>query len=111
MLYVSKRRLPSPKARLTKHSWAFSFGTDPLGEGSMTESKKLFIPMIGREYCVTDSEQKFLACRFGVDIQRVRSAIASICEGFPAQKTANKTKAVMIAKLKAAMQPASERDS
>lgn len=56
----------------------------------MNESQKLFFPMIGREYCLTMSEQQDLARRFGLSIEDVRSHLIAL--NLEPQKTATKMK-------------------
>jgi hypothetical protein len=42
------------------------------------QSRKMFVPMIGRDYCVTDSEQKDIARKHGLSIDDVRSILPSV---------------------------------
>ena len=42
------------------------------------ESRKLFLPMRNREYCLTDSEQKHLARTFVLDVSCVRNAMIDL---------------------------------
>jgi hypothetical protein len=67
--------------------------------------ERIYLPMLNRDtgYCVTQSEQKDLARKFGSDVQTVRSAIFGLQSNMQPQKTANKTKALIKAKLEAVM--------
>jgi len=71
------------------------------------ETRKLYVPMKDRGYCVTDSEQKYLACRYGMDVDYVRKAIQEIGASIEASgtvpRTANDVKRRIDAHLKAVM--------
>jgi hypothetical protein len=49
--------------------------TQPTLEEIPVESPKIFLPMMGRKYAVTLTEQRDLARRYGVSEQAVRSAL------------------------------------
>jgi hypothetical protein len=67
--------------------------------------ERLYLPMLNREadYCVTNREQKDLARKFGSDVQTVRNVLFELQSTMHPQKTANKTKALINAKLEAVM--------
>ena len=74
---------------------------------------RIYLPMSTREagYCVTHQEQKHLARKFGVGVEQVRERILSMVDTMVPQKSATKTKALIVAELTAAMPPASGRVS
>lgn len=41
-------------------------------------TRRLYLPMRNREYCVTESEQKDLARMFGMGLDRVRNAMLDL---------------------------------
>jgi hypothetical protein len=66
-------------------------------------STKIFLPMIGRDYCVTDSEQHDLARKHGVELAEVRRLLVDMAQTVEPQKTATKTKRQIDSVLKAVM--------
>jgi len=63
-------------------------------------SPKIYLPMVNKEYAVTESEQKNLACRYDLSIDEVRVLLldlrGKILAGLQSQaKTANKTKLII----------------
>lgn len=68
--------------------------------------ERIYLPMLAREtgYCVTQSEQKDLARKFGSDVQTVRTILDELQTSMQPQKSATKTKALIAARLTAVMQ-------
>ncbi|HNG02002.1 MAG TPA: hypothetical protein PLQ71_08995 [Nitrospira sp.] len=59
----------------------------------MSESHRIYIPMIGRDYCVTLSEQQWLARRHGLTLEQVRSLVRLV--DLSGCKTATKAQRVL----------------
>lgn len=63
-------------------------------------SPKIYLPMVNKEYAVTESEQKSLACKYDLSIDEVRFMLFDLREEIlvgiqSKEKTANKTKLII----------------